>query len=67
MKSALGVGTGLILFVLAFGSFRTASGGWSGGHADMGVWWTIIGSFLTIAAFGAVIGTIVHSRPEGPR
>ena len=64
MKSVLGVVAGLVLFVLAFGAFRTASGGWSGGHPDQGFWWTVIASFLTIAATAAVVGTIVHSRPS---
>jgi hypothetical protein len=63
MKSALGVLAGLVLLVLAIGAFRTASGGWSGGHTDIGFWWTVIASFLTIAALGAIIGTVVHSRP----
>ena len=63
MKSVLGVVAGIILFVLALGAFRTASGGWSGGHTDMGFWWTVIASLLTIASVAAVAGTVVHSRP----
>lgn len=63
MKSVLGVFAGLVLFVLAFGAFRTASGGWSGGHPDMGFWWTVIATFLAIAAVAAVAGTLFHSRP----
>ena len=64
MKSALGIGVGVFLFILSFGAFRVASGGWSGGHPDMGFWWTVIGSLLGIAALGAVVGTVVHSRPQ---
>ena len=63
MKSVLGVLAGLVLFALAFGAFRTASGGWSGGHPDQGFWWTVIASFLSIASVAAIVGTIVHSRP----
>ena len=63
MKSALGVVAGIVLLVLAIGAFRTASGGWSGGHTDMGFWWTVIASLLTIAGVAAVVGTVVHSRP----
>ena len=63
MKSVLGVVVGLFLFVMAFSAFRVASGGWSGGHPDMGFWWTVIATLLTIAACGAVVGTLLHSRP----
>lgn len=64
MKSVLGVVSGLFLAVLAFGAFRTASGGWSTGHTDMGFWWTVIGSFLALAAVSAVVGTLMHSRMQ---
>lgn len=64
MKTVLGVVVGLFLSVMAFGAFRTASGGWSGGRTDMGFWWTVIASFLTIAAVSAVAGTLIHSKPQ---
>ncbi|MGI9628313.1 MAG: hypothetical protein ACR2QM_15875 [Longimicrobiales bacterium] len=63
MKRILGVSAGALLLVLAFGAFRVASGGWSEGHPDMGFWWSVIATFLTIAGCAAVLGTLVHSRP----
>ena len=62
MKSIPGFAVGLLLLVLAFGAFRTASAGWSGGHTDVGFWWTVIASLLSIAGLGALVGTSIHSR-----
>ena len=64
MKKALGFFAGLVLLALAGGAARTASIGWGGGDTDIGFWWTVIASFLTIAALGALVGTAIHSRPE---
>ena len=65
MKKALGFLAGLGLLALAAGAARTAFLGWGGGHADVGFWWTVIASFLAIAAFGALVGTAIHSRKTG--
>lgn len=62
MKKALGFIVGLFLLALAALAFRTASTGWSGGHGDVGFWWTVISCLLGIAGTGAVIGTAIHSR-----
>ena len=64
MKKALGFFAGLVLLALAGGAARTASIGWGGGHTDVGFWWTVIAGFLTIAALGALVGTVIHSRPD---
>ena len=63
MKKALGFLAGLFLLTLAAGAARTASTGWGGGHTDVGFWWTVIATFLTVAALGALVGTAIHSRP----
>ena len=62
MKKALGLMAGLFLLVLAAAAARTASLGWTGGHSDVGFWWTVITGFLGIAGLGAVAGTIIHTR-----
>jgi len=52
----------LVLLALSAGAARTAHLGWGGGHSDVGFWWTVIASFLAIAAVGAAVGTAIHSR-----
>ena len=65
MKKALGLFAGLVLLALAAGAARTAMLGWGGHHTDVGFWWTVIASFLTIAGMGALVGTVIHTRKTG--
>lgn len=65
MKKALGFFAGLVLLSLAAGAARNAALGWGGGHTDVGFWWTVIASFLTIAGMGALVGTVIHTRQTG--
>ena len=60
----LGYLVGIVWLGLAFGAFRTSSAGWSEGHSDIGFWWGVIGALLTIAALGALIGTMIHARAD---
>lgn len=53
---------GIVWFGIAFGAFRTSAQGWADGHSDIGFWWAVIGTFLFIAALGAVVGTSIHAR-----
>jgi len=62
MKKGLGLLVGIFLLALAARAFQTASIGWSGGHGDVGFWWTVISCFLGIAGAGALIGTAMHGR-----
>ena len=62
MSRIFGMGVGILYLGIAFGAFRNASAGWEAGHSDLGFWWTVIASLLTIAAFGALIGTWIHTR-----
>lgn len=62
MKRILGIGVGLVYFVIAYGAFARARGGWSTDHPDVGFWWSVIASFLAIAAVSAVVGTLIHTR-----
>jgi len=64
MSRILGMAVGVVYLVIAYGAYRRASGGWADGHADLGVWWAVIGGLLTIAALGALIGTWLHTRPQ---
>ncbi len=63
MKKALGFLAGLFLLTLAGGAARTAATGWSGGHGDVGFWWTVVAGFLGVAALGAIVGAAIHGRP----
>ena len=62
MKRILGMGVGMLYVGIAAGAFMRARGGWEAGHSDIGFWWTIIASLLTIAALGALIGTWIHTQ-----
>ena len=61
LKRGLGFLAGLAILALAALAFRTAMTGWSGGHGDVGFWWTVITGFLGVAGLGALIGTAIHS------
>jgi hypothetical protein len=65
MKRILGMGVGVLYLGIAFGAFMKASAGWAAGHSDLGVWWSVIGTMLAIAALGALIGTWIHTREPG--
>ncbi len=63
MSRILGMLAGVGILVLAlFAGFDSAAG-WSDGHADIGFWWTVIASFLTIGGVGTLIGTWLHTQP----
>ena len=64
VKRILGIAFGLVLASLAFIASQNASGGWEMGFTDVGVWWTVITFFLTVASLSAIIGTVIHSRQE---
>ena len=62
MKRILGMGVGVIYVGIAFSAFSRARAGWDAGHSDLGFWWTVIATFLTIAALSALIGTWIHTQ-----
>lgn len=64
MKKILGILAGIGLAVLAVISLRRAAGGWDVGFSDVGFWWSVITFLLTVAAVSAIVGTVLHSRPE---
>jgi hypothetical protein len=64
MKLIVGILIGVLYAILAFLAFRVSSGGWAGGHPDLGFWWAVIGTLLGIAGLGALIGSWVHTRPS---
>jgi hypothetical protein len=61
MKQYAGLVIGIIYLLIAFAAFRSSMAGWDRGAADLGVWWTVVGSLLTIAGGGALIGTWIHA------
>ena len=62
MKRILGMGVGLLYFVIAYGAFARAGAGWDAGHSDIGFWWTVIALFLALAALSALAGTWIHTQ-----
>ncbi|MDP2958617.1 MAG: hypothetical protein Q8N53_19485 [Longimicrobiales bacterium] len=61
MKRTIGLFVGVILILFAFGAYKTGMVGWAAGQADLGVWWTVVGIFLTLAGLGALLGTWIHA------
>jgi len=51
------------ILVLAVVAWFDSVAGWSDGHSDIGFWWTVIASFLTIAGVSTLIGTWLHTQP----
>lgn len=62
MKLAIGLLVGLVYVFISFLAYRNSAAGWNAGHADLGFWWAVIGTFLAIAALGALVGTWIHTR-----
>ncbi len=63
MTRVLGITVGVGILVLAGFAWGDSVAGWSAGHSDIGFWWAVIATFLTIGGLGAVIGTWLHTRP----
>lgn len=61
MKKHAGLVIGVIYLLIAMGAFKNSMAGWHGGHNDLGFWWTVIACLLTIAGFGALLGTYIHA------
>ncbi len=67
MKKNAGLLIGVIYLLIAMGAFKKSIAGWGAGFSDLGFWWIVIGVLLTIAGFGALVGTWIHawSTDEG--
>ncbi len=63
MSRVLGMGAGAGILVLAVFAWFDSAAGWSDGHSDIGFWWTVIATFLTIAGVSTLIGTWLHTQP----
>ncbi len=63
MSRVLGVMAGVGILVLAGFAWDDSAAGWSAGYTDIGFWWTVIATFLTIGGVGTVIGTWLHTQP----
>lgn len=63
MKRVLGIVLGVLWAVLAGLAFRESSNGWAAGHSDLGFWWAVIGTLLSIAGLGILVGSWIHTRP----
>ncbi|HEX9885645.1 MAG TPA: hypothetical protein VGA70_04115 [Longimicrobiales bacterium] len=64
MARIFGFLVGFVWLGLAFGALRRSLAGWDAGQSDIGFWWAVIASLLTIASVGALVGTWLHTRPR---
>ena len=62
MKRILGMGVGVVYIVLAYAAFTKARTGMAEGHGEIGFWFSVVGTFLSIAALAAFIGTWIHTK-----
>ena len=62
MKAFLGLPIFLIWLVFAFIAFGRSSAGMDANHPDLGLWWGVIATLLTLAALGALVGGFLHDR-----
>ncbi len=62
MNRIFGYFVGLVWLGMAFGAFSNSSAGWEQNWPDIGFWWGVIGTLLSIAGVGALVGTTIHTR-----
>ena len=65
MKRILGMGVGVVYLVISFAAFSRARSGLAEGHGEIGFWFSVVGTFLFIAALAAIIGTWIHTQRTG--
>ena len=57
---------GFVVGVLWIGfsayAFSRSAEGWGAGNSDLGFWWAVIGTFLSLASGAALVGTWIHTR-----
>ena len=62
MKSQLaGLIVGAVIAVLALWAFWSGVSGFGEGQNDVGLWYTVAGVFLALAAGTAVVGSRIHA------
>ena len=61
MKRVIGIAIGIAYLGIAAFTLSYSTSSWRAGHADIGVWFTVIAAFLVIAGLGAIIGTWLHT------
>jgi hypothetical protein len=66
MTKLAGFAVGIVWIGFSFVAYQHSSAGWADGHADVGFWWSVIATFLGIAAVVALVGTARH-RATGPQ
>jgi hypothetical protein len=62
MGRIFGFGVGVVWLVFIFIAFSRSADGWNAGNTDIGFWWAVIGTLLSVAAGSALIGTWIHTR-----
>jgi hypothetical protein len=64
MKRIIGWGVGVVYIVIASAVFAFASRGRADGHGEIGFWFSVVGTFLSVAALAAFIGTWIHTQDK---
>ena len=64
MARIFGFLIGIVWLAFAGIAFKNSSAGWSANASDLGFWWAVIGTFLTLASGAAFVGTWLHTRPS---
>jgi hypothetical protein len=62
MARIFGLVVGAVWIVFTAIAFGRSAAGWSAGHGDIGFWWAVIGTLLSVAAGSAIVGTLIHTR-----
>lgn len=58
------MGVGLAWLGMAAYAFNNSRMGAAEGFGDLNLWWGVIGTLLSIAAVGALVGGLIHFRQE---
>jgi hypothetical protein len=62
MARIFGLVVGAVWIVFTVIAFGRSAAGWSAGHSDLGFWWGVIGTLLSVATASALVGTWIHTR-----
>jgi hypothetical protein len=62
MARIFGLVVGVVWIVFTVIAFGRSADGWSAGNTDIGFWWAVIGTLLSVAAGAALVGTWIHTR-----
>jgi hypothetical protein len=62
MARIFGLAVGVVWIAFTVIAFGRSAEGWGAGNSDIGFWWAVIGTLLSVAAGSALVGTWIHTR-----